>query len=131
MAIPTRIRDTLVESCGGRLVVTAHTEERCLLVYPEPQWHQILPQIQALPSLNKHARRIQRLFIGYACPLELDANGRILLPPTLREYANIDKKMMLVGLGNKLELWSEDSWMALLDVPADDDMPAEMQSLSF
>jgi len=54
-----------------------------------------------------------------------------LLPPTLREYANIDKKMMLVGLGNKLELWSEDSWMALLDVPADDDMPAEMQSLSF
>jgi MraZ protein len=131
MAIPTRIRDALAESCGGRLVVTAHTEERCLLVYPEPQWQEILPQIQAFPTLNKAARRVQRLLIGYACPLEMDSNGRILVPPTLRTYANLDKKLMLVGLGNKLELWSEDSWTALLDEPADDEMPEEMLSLSF
>lgn len=131
MAIPTRVRDELLSSCDGRLVVTAHTEERCLLVYPEPQWQEILPQIQALPSLNKAARRIQRLFIGYACPLELDGNGRILVPPTLRSYASLDKKLMLVGLGNKLELWSEDSWSALLDEPGDEALPDEMQSLVF
>ncbi len=131
MAIPTRIRDTLMETSAGRLVVTAHTEERCLLVYPEPEWLQILPNIQKLPSLNKHARRIQRLLIGYSHTLEMDANGRILLPPTLRDYANIDKKTMLVGLGNKLELWSEDSWNALLDEPVDGEMPAELQNLSF
>lgn len=131
MAIPTRIREALVAACGGRLVVTAHTEERCLLVYPEPQWEEILPQIQALPSLNKAARRVQRLLIGYACPLEVDGNGRILVPPTLRSYANLDKKLMLVGLGNKLELWSEDGWFDLLDEPAEGAMPEELQSLAF
>lgn len=130
MAIPTRIRDVLVESCGGRLVVTAHTEDRCLLVYPEPEWLTLLPQIEALPSFNKISQRVKRIMIGYANTLEIDTNGRVLVPPTLREYANLDKKMMLVGQGKKLELWSEESWLALLNEPADDEIPAEMLSLS-
>lgn len=131
LAIPARIRESLVELCAGKLVVTAHTEERCLLVYPEPQWLEILPKIEALPSFNKVARRTQRLLIGYATPLEVDANGRVLLPPTLREYAQLDKKLMLVGQGKKLELWSEEGWQQWLDAEAgDDEMPAEMQSLS-
>jgi MraZ protein len=130
MAIPTRIREVLAESCGGRLVVTAHTQDRCLLVYPEPEWLELLPQIEALPSFNKAAQRVKRIMIGYATSMEVDANGRILVPPTLREYANLDKKMMLVGQGKKLELWSEDSWAALLDEPADDELPDEMLSLS-
>ncbi|AFV00682.2 division/cell wall cluster transcriptional repressor MraZ [Simiduia agarivorans] len=131
LAIPARIRESLVELCAGKLVVTAHTEERCLLVYPEPQWLEILPKIEALPSFNKIARRTQRLLIGYATPLEVDGNGRVLLPPTLREYAQLDKKLMLVGQGKKLELWSEASWLQWLDADAgDDEMPVEMQSLS-
>jgi MraZ protein len=130
MAIPTRIREELVESCGGRLVVTAHTEDRCLLVYPEPEWLALLPQIEALPSFNKVSQRVKRILIGYATPLEIDGNGRVLVPPTLREYANLDKKMMLVGQGKKLELWSEESWLALLNEPVDDEMPSEMLSLS-
>ena len=131
LAIPARIRETLVDVCGGRLVVTAHTEERCLLVYPEPQWLEILPKIEALPSFNKIARRTQRLLIGYATPLEVDANSRVLLPPTLREYAQLDKKLMLVGQGKKLELWSEEGWQSWLDTDEDDgEMPDEMQSLS-
>jgi MraZ protein len=68
--------------------------------------------------------------IGYASALDIDANGRVLVPPTLRDYANLDKKMMLVGQGKKLELWSEESWLALLSEPASDDIPAEMLSLS-
>lgn len=130
MAIPARIRDALVESCGGRLVVTAHTEDRCLLVYPEPEWLMLLPQIEALPSFNKVSQRVKRILIGYATLIEIDSNGRMLVPPTLREYANLDKKMMLVGQGKKLELWSEESWLALLDAPADDEIPSEMLSLS-
>ncbi len=130
MAIPTRIRDELMESCGGRLVITAHTEDRCLLVYPEPEWLTLLPQIEALPSFNKVSQRVKRILIGYASALELDASGRFLVPPTLRDYANLDKKMMLVGQGKKLELWSEESWLALLNEPADDDIPNEMLSLS-
>ncbi len=130
MAIPTRIREELVESCGGRLVVTAHTEDRCLLVYPEPEWLALLPQIEALPSFNKASQRVKRILIGYATTLDIDSSGRVLVPPTLRDYAKIDKKMMLVGQGKKLELWSEESWLALLDVPADDEIPSEMLSLS-
>lgn len=130
MAVPTRIRDALVESCGGRLVVTAHTEDRCLLVYPEHEWLNLLPQIEALPSFNKASQRVKRILIGYATPLEIDGNGRVLVPPTLRTYANLDKKIMLVGQGKKLELWSEESWLALLDAPAEDELPSEMLSLS-
>lgn len=131
MAIPARIRETLATSCEGRLVITAHTEERCLLVYPEPQWQEILPQIEALPNMNKAARRLQRLLIGYACPLEMDGNGRVLVPPTLRDYAGLEKKLMLVGQGKKLELWSEDRWSEWLDEPGDDEaMPEQMLTLS-
>src|SRR5690606_13881132 len=130
MAIPTRIRETLAECCGSRLVVTAHTQDRCLLVYPEPEWLEVLPKIEGLSSFNKAAQRVKRIMIGYASTLEIDANGRILVPPTLREYAHLDKKIMLVGQGKKLELWSEDSWAALLNEPADDELPDEMLSLS-
>jgi MraZ protein len=130
MAIPTRVRDALMESCAGRLVVTAHTEDRCLLVYPHPEWLTLLPQIEALPSFNKASQRVKRILIGYASALDIDANGRVLVPPTLREYANLDKKMMLVGQGKKLEVWSEESWLALLNEPAHEDIPAEMLSLS-
>lgn len=130
MAIPTRIRETLAECCGSRLVVTAHTQDRCLLVYPEPEWLELLPKIEGFSSFNKAAQRVKRIMIGYATTLEIDANGRILVPPTLREYAHLDKKIMLVGQGKKLELWSEDSWAALLNEPADDELPDEMLSLS-
>jgi len=131
MAIPTRVREGLMESCGGRLVLTAHTEERCLLMYPEPKWQEILPRIQNLPAMSKEVRRVQRLLIGHACALELDSNGRILVPPTLRAHANLDKKLLLAGLGDKLELWSEDSWLALMNEPGGDDLPEELQSLVF
>ena len=130
MAIPTRVREDLVASCAGRLVVTAHTEDRCLLVYPEPEWQALLPQIEALPSFNKVSQRVKRILIGYASPLEIDTNGRVLVPPTLRDYAGLDKKILLVGQGKKFELWSEDSWLALLSEPATDQIPAEMLSLS-
>lgn len=131
IAIPTRVREELAVACSGRIVLTAHTEERCLLLYPEPQWQELKPQIEALPNMNKAARRLQRLLLGYATELELDNNGRILLPPTLRDYARLEKKLMLIGQGKKLELWSEDLWFAWLDQSEDDgELPPEMESLS-
>ncbi len=109
-SVPTRIREDLMSECEGRLVITAHPKERCLLVYPEPRWETLLQEIQSLPNLTEGAVRLQRLLIGYACPLEMDGNGRLLLPPTLRNYASLEKKLMLVGQGQKLELWSEEGW---------------------
>lgn len=131
MSIPTRTRESLTASCGGRLVLTAHTEERCLLVYPEPAWQDKLPTIEALPTLDPAARRIQRLWIGYATPVEMDGNGRILVPPTLRTYAGLEKKLMLVGLGNKMELWDEERWLELLEEPVTAQVSPELQSLTF
>lgn len=130
-AVPTRVRETLASVCDGRLVITAHNEERCLLVYPEPQWQEIAAKIEALPNLTKAVGRLQRLLIGYAAQLEMDSNGRVLLPATLREYANLDKKLMLVGQGKKMELWSEEGWNQwLIDSATDADITAEMASLS-
>lgn len=131
MAIPAKYRDMLTSACGGRIVMTAHTQDRCVLVYPETEWLNILPKIEALPSFNRAALRAQRLLIGYACPLELDGNGRVLVPPTLRDYAKLEKKMMLVGLGKKFELWSEEAWLSsVADLDDGDALPEEMLSLT-
>ena len=133
LAIPAKVRDALMADCGGRIVVTAHTEERCLLVYPEQQWQQLLPKIESLPNINRKAAKMQRMLLGYASALEIDeSNGRILLPPTLRDYAGLDKKLMLVGQGNKLELWSEQEWFDYLQTGEDEneEVPAEILSLS-
>ena len=131
MAIPTKIRESLASFSDDRIVVTANTEERCLLVYPESQWQEILPSIESLPSFNKKTSRAKRVLIGYATPLEMDGNGRILVPPTLREYANLEKKLMLVGQGKKFELWSESGWFDWLNEDdQDDEIPEELRNLS-
>lgn len=131
MAIPTRIRESLNASCDGRLMLTAHAQERCVLLYPEPQWREKLPTIQALPMLDPLARQIQRRWIGYATPVEMDGNGRILVPPTLRSFGYLDKKLMLVGLGDKMELWNEEHWHELLETPVETGISPELQSLTF
>lgn len=130
IAIPSRVRE-LLEDCNGNIVLTAHTENRCLHMYPENQWQEILPKIEALPSFNKVSRRAKLLLIGHASPLELDANGRVLVPPTLREYAKLEKKLMLVGQGKGLELWSEEKFAEYIDSSVDsEDMPEGMQNLA-
>lgn len=135
MAMPARYRDRLMEICGGRLVVTVD-KDRCLLVYPLPEWEVIEAQLVALPSLNKQARLLQRLLIGHATEVELDSQGRILLPTMLREYAGMDKKLVLIGQGKKFEIWDEQAWNEkqdawLEDVNGDDgDMPTSLENLS-
>jgi MraZ protein len=109
MAMPSRYRDRILESCGGRLVITVD-RDHCLLVYPLPEWEIIETKLIELPSLNQQARLLQRLLIGYATECELDSQGRILLPTMLREFARLDKKIVLIGQGKKFEIWDEDTW---------------------
>jgi MraZ protein len=109
MAMPARYRDRLLESCGGHLVATVD-RDHCLLVYPLPEWEIIEAKLIELPSLNQQARLLQRLLIGYASECELDSQGRILLPTMLREFAHLDKKIVLIGQGKKFEIWDEDTW---------------------
>ena len=135
MAMPARYRERLMEGCGGRLIVTVD-RDRCLLVYPQHEWEIIESQLVGLPSLNKQARLLQRLLVGHATEVELDSQGRILLPPMLREYASLDKKCVLIGQGKKFEIWDEQTWndnqdLWLNDVAADDgDMPSALENLS-
>lgn len=110
MTIPARYRAKL-EQANNQLVVTIDPEDPCLLLYPLPEWEQLENKIEALPSFNKLARRVQRLLIGHATEVEMDANGRILLPGLLRDYAfGAEKQIMLVGQGKKFEIWSEATW---------------------
>lgn len=106
IVMPTRYRECL----HGNIVLTIDTEERCLLLYPFEAWEAIESKLAALPSFNPAARRIQRLLIGHATETEIDGQGRILLPPLLREYAELSKKAVLIGQGKKFELWDEEHW---------------------
>ncbi|WP_020683255.1 division/cell wall cluster transcriptional repressor MraZ [Marinobacterium rhizophilum] len=135
MAIPARYRQQIQAGCEGCLVATIDTEERCLLLYPLPEWEQIQQKIEALSSFNKATRRIQRLLIGHATDLEMDGSGRLLLTAPLREYAGLDKKVILLGQGRKFEIWSEDLWnetreQYLKEVEGGMALPDELQTLS-
>lgn len=134
MAMPTRYRERLQERCDGQLVITVD-RDHCLLLYPLPEWEEIERKLVRLPSLNKQARRLQRLLIGHATECQLDGNGRVLLPPPLREFASLNRQAVLIGQGNKFELWDEQVWTERRDVwlaEEDDEleMPDELGSLS-
>jgi MraZ protein len=134
LAVPTRYRERLAERCGGKLVVTVD-KDQCLLIYPYPDWEDIERKLMKLPSLNVQARRLQRLMVGHATELDLDGAGRILLPPSLREYGLLTRDVMLIGQGLRFELWDEtrwnerrDEWLASADTATD--LPAELETLS-
>lgn len=109
LALPTRYRGQLEESCGGRLVLTVH-DDCCLLLYPAPEWEEIERALVRLPNQNQQTRRLQRMLLGHATEAEIDSHGRILIPPRLRDFAKLDKRVVLAGLGKKFEIWNEDVW---------------------
>jgi MraZ protein len=109
LAIPSKHRERLQELCESRLVLTVD-RDRCLLLYPEPEWSIIERKFAALPALDPTARSLQRLYVGNAQDVEIDAQGRILLPQYLRDFAALDKRVAFVGQGVKFEIWDEDAW---------------------
>ena len=133
--MPARQREPLQSESAGHVVVTIDTQSSCLAIYPLPEWERIEKEIQDLPALKPAVKRFQRLMLGYATDLELDGSGRLLLPQPLRDYAQLDKKLVLVGQGNKLELWSESLWLAERDQALQDsgleaELPEELMSLT-
>jgi MraZ protein len=117
------------------MVATIDAEARCLLLYTLEEWEPIQEKLEALPSFNPAARRIQRLLIGHATDLDMDGNGRLLLPAPLREYAGLEKKLVLLGQGKKFEIWSETLWMSTRDQYLQEAgeggiMPDDLQTLS-
>ena len=133
MAVPSRQRELLSVISEGHMVLTVDTQASCLALYALPEWERIEADVQALPALDPAVKRFQRLVLGYASDLQLDGSGRILIPPALRDYAKLEKRAVLVGQGNKLELWSEDLWQqecaAALAVDSVEALPTELMRL--
>lgn len=134
IVLPARYRERLVEISDSQLVVTIDTDQPCLLIYPLNEWELIEEKIEALPSFNPTTRRIQRLLIGHATDIEVDTNGRMLLSNPLREYAQLGKKVVLIGQGKKFELWDEVLWSQRmgewLGDNTDVDMPEALAELT-
>lgn len=109
LAIPARHREALVTTAGGKLVLTAHPH-RCLLLYPEPAWEPIRDKVLAASSFNPQSAAIKRLLVGNARDEEMDAAGRLLVAPELRQFAQLEKLVWLVGQGSHFEIWSDAGW---------------------
>lgn len=132
LAIPARYRDMLQAHCAGQLVMTADADG-CLLIYPQPEWQPIREKLMQLSAFNPRIRALQRFLVGYAEDVVMDTAGRVLVSPTLRTYAALDKRAMLVGQGNKFELWDETRWQALHEKMAsftDGDLPPELEGFT-
>jgi MraZ protein len=132
LAVPSRYREALLVRCAGRLVITADFD-KCLLIYPQSDWEPIQQKLMELSSLNPRIRGLQRQLVGHAEDIEMDAAGRVLVSPALREFAALEKNVVLVGQGNKFELWDKERWDQTLERGTgfgDGELPSELEGFS-
>lgn len=132
LIVPARYRDAVLERCGGHLVITGDAVG-CLLVYPLPDWEVIQQKLEGLSNLDPRVRELQRRLIGFASDTEMDAAGRLLVSPELRRYAQLEKAVVLVGQGNKFELWNQEQWSSRTAVSggfAPGEMPPGLEGFS-
>lgn len=134
LKIPTRHQAQINEICAGKMVLSIHPDDKCLLLYPLKYWQILEEKISALPSLNIHTKRLKRKLIGHASDCELDNASRLLIPATLKEYSDIDKKIIMSGQGHNFELWNENTWhsnlASLNSLSEKQSIPAEIAQLS-
>ncbi len=108
LAIPMRYREAIQEQCGGRLVLTYSAfDSGALYLYPEQEWERVRDEVTGLSTFNPGHRSLQRKLVGSASAVEPDGNGRIQLPQTLRQVAGLEKRVVLLGMGSRFEIWNE------------------------
>ena len=132
LAIPVRHREPLAAASGGRVVLTAHPH-RCLLLYPESAWAPIRDKVLAASSLNPQSAAIKRLLVGNARDEGIDAAGRLLVAPELRQFAQLEKQVWLVGQGTHFEIWSDANWQRQMEVftgIGDQTLPSDLEGLA-
>lgn len=117
-AVPAAYRQPIRDVCGGQIVVMQYWD-RCLVIYPAPRFQEFEQDLLSRGGLDPKVREIQRFMIGQARELEMDRQGRLLLPARLREFAGIDVNAVLMGVGNLFELWAEPVWQARNDALCD------------
>ena len=131
LAIPTAYREQLARDCGNQLVATYNPfEQGCLWLFPKAEWESVRDQINALSSVKTVHRNLQMKLVGAAAPLEPDGSHRVLLPASQRAAAGIEKRAVLLGMGNKFELWSEQAHLAKIrQTIGEDEISDEMVNL--
>lgn len=131
IVLPTRYRERLAEICQSQLVVTIDIDQPCLLIYPLTEWEIVEERINNLPGIDKVIRKLQRKLIGYATDVEVNDSGRLLLSAPLRSYARLEKKVVLIGQGNRFELWDEQLWEQLcIEDDGEDEIPPALLEFS-
>lgn len=132
MAIPTAYRDVIARECGGRLVFTYNPfEAGSLYLYPMPVWERVRDQVNALPRTKRNSRVFQLKLVGAAAFVEPDANGRISIPSSQRAAIGIERRAVLLGMGDKFELWSEQAHHAQIrQVITDADLSEDLLDLT-
>lgn len=108
VTVPARFRDALSTLCTGQMTVTKHPS-RCLLLFPRPAWAEFRGKLMQLPM---DAEGWRRLFLGGAMDVDIDAGSRVLLSPELRAWAGLDRELMLVGMGSRMEIWDRERYAA-------------------
>jgi MraZ protein len=131
LAIPTAYREQVAGACANRLVITYNPfESGCLWLFPHAEWEQVRDQVNALSSVKAVHRALQMKLVGAAAQVEPDGAARILLPASQRAAAGIEKKAVLLGMGNKFELWSEQAHLAKIrQTIGEDDISDDMADL--
>ncbi len=130
MAIPTRYRESIAARCEGQFVATIDRDP-CLLLYPLPDWEDVERRLMRLPANKPAVRAFQRRMVGHAVEMEMDSHGRILISKELREIAGLDRQAMLIGQGNKFELWDEGRWNQWMETSGDGlaELPEELEDI--
>ncbi len=108
VSIPAKFREILAEKSDGRLMVTNF--DRCLMAFPLDEWQVWEEKITSMSMVKKEAAAFQRFFLSGAQECVIDKLGRILIPPTLRNYGQLEKNVVFVGLGKRFEIWSKERW---------------------
>lgn len=128
LIIPVKFR----ESLGDEFVITKGLDG-CLFVYTDEEWQNFENKLRTLPLTNKNARQFTRFFLAGAAACEVDKQGRILIPQVLREFASLEKEVVLVGVANRVEIWSRTSWQESMEAYDDDmdEVAENMEELGF
>ena len=131
LAIPTTYRELVTGACANRLVITYNPfESGCLWLFPHAEWERVRDQVNALPNVKAVHRALQMKLVGAAAEVEPDSAARILLPASQRAAAGIEKKAVLLGMGNKFELWSEQAHLAKIrQTIGEDEISEDMTDL--
>ena len=123
LIVPTKFREQL-----GEAFVIAKGNDGCLAIYTNEAWETFMKKIQALPA-NKDIRTYVRAIAGSAVAVETDKQGRVLVPGNLREYAGLEKDVVLAGVIDKVEVWDKERWNSQTDIDNIDDIAEEMAEL--